>query len=169
MQTEYLICSDGKKRKAVRINCKSCGKEHLSRIGKRRKNEFCSKECRTEFLKSQRVDVPCAWCNNQIQKSISRLNSKSGLYFCNRKCKDAAQKIGGIKEIMPAHFGTAKIADYRSLFTDEELVCSRCGYNEFKSSVQIHHKDENRENNAKENLEPLCANCHMGLHNGEWK
>jgi hypothetical protein len=31
--------------------------------------------------------------------SSRRKKSKSGLHFCSRKCKDEAQRIGGIQEI----------------------------------------------------------------------
>ena len=58
---------------------------------------------------------------------------------------------------------------YRNLFTEAELVCSRCGYDEFSCAVEIHHKDKDRTNNDKENLIPLCACCHRGLHNNKWK
>lgn len=69
---------------------------------------------------------------------------------------------------MPPHFGTAKVVDYRALFEQKEFVCSRCGYDEFSCSVDIHHIDGNRENNDKSNLIPYCANCHKALHGGKW-
>jgi excisionase family DNA binding protein len=34
--------------------------------------------------------------------------------------------------------------------------------------VHIHHIDRDRENNSKENLVLLCANCHYGLHHHLW-
>lgn len=57
---------------------------------------------------------------------------------------------------------------YRKLFNKTELFCHRCGYKEFDCSVQIHHIDENRKNNDKSNLIPLCANCHMSFHANKW-
>lgn len=43
-------------------------------------------------------------------------------------------------------------------------VCSECGLGpEWRSkplSLQLHHKDSNRRNNALENLRVLCPNCH---------
>ena len=85
------------------------------------------------------------------------------------KCKDEAQKIGGIKEIMPPHYGTAEKETYRELFQQSEFICRRCGYNEFVGCVDIHHIDENHKNNEKANLMPLCATCHKALHWKLWK
>lgn len=131
--------------------------------------KYCSRKCYYSDNKRVVVEVDCSYCKKQIQKSPKELkNSKSGLYFCNIKCKSNAQKIGGIREIMPQHYGTTLYIDYRSLFSPEELICIRCGYDEFESCVHIHHIDENRSNNNKENLIPLCANCHYGLHRGCW-
>lgn len=170
MQIEYLTCSDGKRRKAIRINCLNCGKEHLSRLGKNKTNEFCSKECVHQHSTKTTVEIECDWCKALHKKAQSKLkNSKSGFRFCSRKCKDAAQKLGGIKEIQPKHFGTALIPDYRSMFLEEEMYCNRCGYKEFLVSVQIHHIDEDRTNNHKDNLIPLCSNCHDALHHNNWK
>lgn len=167
---ETMICSDGKRRKAVRIICQNCGIETLTRIKKDKTYQFCSQKCSAEFKTSLRVDLVCATCQKQFTKTQSKLlNSKSGFHFCSRKCKDKAQRLGGIKEIMPPHYGTSETIDYRALFTEDELVCSRCGYDECKSVVDIHHIDENRTNNDKSNLIPLCSNCHRSLHFGFWK
>ena len=163
----YVIESCGKRRRAVKAICQQCNEEFLHRKGLY--NKFCGKDCR-DWSRRHRIIVECAWCKKDVEKKVSQLyNSKSRLYFCDRKCKDEAQRIGGIKEIMPPHYGTAP-EKYRLLFTDEELVCKRCGYNEFLSCVDVHHIDKNRDNNCKEtNLIALCSNCHRSLHFGFWK
>lgn len=98
--------------------------------------------------------------------------SRHGIYFCSRTCKDKGQRLGGIKVIQPDHYGTGKTEHrYRERFLSSGgvLKCSRCGYDEFPCSVEVHHKDEDRQNAALENLVPLCANCHRGLHNNLWQ
>jgi hypothetical protein len=172
MSDLYVFDKDGKKRRAVAIHCKNCGKEFLcaKRFVESGRGKFCSIECKG-VARRTRVNMKCAWCGNQFSIRPSQLkNSKSGLYFCKRSCKDAAQKIGGIVEIMPPHYGTSNgEGHYREQFTDEELICKRCGYHEFISAVDIHHIDKDRTNNDKKNLIPLCSNCHKGLHYGLWK
>src|ERR1017187_2202161 len=44
--------------------------------------------------------------------------------------------------------------------------CENCNSTEH---LQIHHKDENWRNNSPDNLETLCATCHMKLHWSQWK
>jgi len=170
---EYILCTDGKRRKATRIVCEQCGKDHLTRIKpcQEQKFRFCSKECAAQHSKKiNRLNLKCALCGCDFERKLSKAKgSRSGLYFCTRKCKDEAQKLGGIKEIQPSHFGTSKEIDYRSLFSEEELICVRCGYCEFKCCVEIHHIDKDRTNNDKSNLVPLCSCCHMGLHRGAWQ
>ncbi len=46
--------------------------------------------------------------------------------------------------------------------------CARCGYEGRGSDtpeerLQVHHIDENPQNNALENLIPLCARCHLQI------
>lgn len=170
-----IRCADGRVRKAEKIICKECKKEHLVRIrpNRKRKVEFCSIVCFREFSKKEtKTKLNCSWCKKEFFRTSSKIrNSKSGLYFCCRKCKDEAQRLGGIKDIQPNHYGTSNKIDYRQIYIDagKELICGRCGYKEFESSVQIHHIDENRNNNTIENLLALCANCHYALHNKCWK
>lgn len=46
----------------------------------------------------------------------------------------------------------------------KEQKCERCGYNKFPEILVVHHKDRNRKNGGKENLELLCPNCHEEEH-----
>jgi hypothetical protein len=162
-----FIDTDGRKRRGILVKCKQCDKEFLTR--RDQPSKYCSLDC-SSLASRKRKLVSCAKCGKQIEKIVSKMRSKSGLYFCSRECKDQAQKLGGIKEIMPPHYGTASGKyTYRDLFENEEFVCARCGYKEFKLVVCIHHIDQDRTNNKKENLIPLCRNCHEALHNGLWK
>lgn len=159
--------SYGHKRKGIKNYCEFCKKEFITR--KDQPGKFCSRECSAKSRRN-RIFINCDQCGKQVERAISQLaRSKNGFYFCSRKCKDKAQKIGGIKGIMPPHYGTSIIVDYRKFFKEEELVCQRCGYNEFSCGVDIHHIDGNRDNNSKDNLIPLCACCHRSLHFDKWK
>jgi 5-methylcytosine-specific restriction endonuclease McrA len=87
-------------------------------------------------------------------------NSKSGLFFCTRKCKDEAQRIGGLKEIMPSHYGTGQ--PYRAIcWRHHKKECVVCGENKI---VAVHHYDHNHNNNEPSNLIPLCPTHHVYAH-----
>jgi hypothetical protein len=170
-ETSKFIDSYGSKRVGIHKACAFCEKEFITRRKSKREQIFCSESCKYQ-AKRKRVIVECSMCHKQCEKTLSKLlNSKHKIYFCDRTCKDKGQTLeGGIKEIMPPHYGTHdKSLDYRGKFTKKELYCKRCGYNEFTCSVHIHHKDKNRKNNSKNNLTPLCGNCHLALHKKLWK
>ncbi|WP_394999932.1 HNH endonuclease signature motif containing protein [Acinetobacter sp.] len=163
----YKLDNRGVSRKAIEVNCKQCQKSFVTFAAPSRKGKFCSTDC-VYTAKAKPVILQCAQCKKEFKRRPGHINnSKSGLRFCSKECKCKAQRIGGMREIMPNHYGTTK-TDYRSFFTKNELICNRCGYKEFDCAVQIHHKDRNRENNQKENLVPLCANCHYALHTNQW-
>ena len=168
MDTIYFVDSDGKKRKGISGKCASCDKEFITRIDQPK--NYCSRECARSKQKNN-IDCVCSQCGIKFQRPVSKTKcSKSGLYFCSRQCKDKAQRIGGIKEIMPPHYGTGEGEwSYREFFKKEEFVCARCEYDEFSCGVSIHHIDHNRRNNDKSNLVPLCMPCHIALHFNFWK
>jgi 5-methylcytosine-specific restriction endonuclease McrA len=99
-------------------------------------------------------------------KTLSKVTKiKSGFHFCSRAHKDQAQRIGGIKEIMPPHYGTAKLEDYRlKAFDFYKAECKKCGWKEYPQVLEVNHIDCNRKNNSIENLEILCPTCHRVYH-----
>lgn len=138
--------------------------------------KFCSSKCSGYYSNKQKPkpepNVECAYCKVKFYKNESKKrNSKSGLYFCCAEHKSLCQRVGGIKEIMPAHYGagtgnSSKL--YRpKVFAQKDPTCERCGFNHNIASIVIHHKDRNRDNNDLSNLEVLCANCHAIEHWGK--
>lgn len=168
MRTQPFVDSVGHRRKGKQVRCNTCGTIFCTRIDQVRK--YCSKRCQ-HIGQERKTTFTCAQCGKQFsRKSSARGRSRSGFYFCSRTCKDQAQQIGGIKEIMPTHYGTGdRNEQYRKLFHPDELVCARCGYHEFACGIDIHHLDGNHKNNAKTNLLPLCSPCHRALHYQLWR
>lgn len=112
--------------------------------------------------KGSRVLITCATCGEEKWKAKSKTGKgKNGLNFCNRECKDKAQKIGG--PIAPEHNGRTN--DYRTkAFRSLPHLCNRCGYCKNKSVLQVHHRDEDRTNHELFNLEIICPTCHVEIH-----
>src|ERR1039458_805667 len=166
-------------------NCLTCGKEFnaLQRELTRGNGKYCSRTCGYKRpvwsnRKKTVVSLVCAFCHCTFDKQACRIRegaSKSGLRFCSRGCKDKAQSLdGGIKEIWPDHFGTAKeVRNYREkALKSLPNLCNRCGYKEVLEVLQVHHKDRSHENGDIENLEILCPTCHEVEHylskDGKW-
>jgi hypothetical protein len=166
----WFVEKSGKRRKGIVKKCKICGMNFISPAS--RPYECCSVECKYKLITLENtIKVECAWCGKQIVKKKSKLNnSKSGLYFCDRPCKEKAQKIGGIREIMPSHYGITN--PYKNLIKEtEKPKCVGCPENR-KYLLCIHHIDGNHENDSINNIEIVCGNCHIKRHlklvNGEW-
>jgi 5-methylcytosine-specific restriction endonuclease McrA len=92
--------------------------------------------------------------------------SKSGLFFCCREHKDLAQRFDGIDEINLPHYGNGQWCYRVMALRKKGSVCERCGYGKHVAAITVHHKDRDRTNNAMDNLEVLCANCHAIEHHG---
>lgn len=159
-----FILEGKKKRPATATKCFNCGTVYLAQLRFVQKSKYCSRKCANE-AKQKRVTIFCNQCLKEFQSTPSdQKNSKSGFRFCSRECKDTAQKLGGIKEIQPDHYGSG-ITEYRKLAL-EKLVnkCNSCGYNKYIEVLQVHHKDRNRKNNSIDNLQILCPTCHQEEH-----
>lgn len=158
--------------KYISKNCLICEstfeaplKEHNRGYGK-----YCSRDCVNASIKKRRAEevkpepnTTCAHCSAVFYRSASKAKcSKSGFQFCNRECKEAAQKLGGIEEIMPAHYGLGNGAyDYRErAFAHYPPECADCGWNLVDDVLEVHHIDRDRTNNVVENLKILCPTCH---------
>ncbi len=160
----------------VEICCLHCKQQAFAPLKevKRGNGKFCSLSCSAKYHGAHRPkpkpNIKCAYCKKEFYKSpFKQTLSKSGLFFCCREHKDAAQCIGGIKEIMPPHYGTADPAKYyrKTALAHYGVLCTRCGYNEHKAAIVVHHKDRDRTNDSLLNLEVLCANCHAIEHWGK--
>lgn len=173
MENLYVLES-GRRRKAEKHVCEQCEKEFLRRKNAPSPKKYCSKKCH-EVSRKNRIIVKCTNCGKNVEKKISQLKkAKHGFYFCNRDCKEEAQKLGGkCPQIRPAHFGTGTgVHSYRSAMKEEiKAGCIDC-FNKTEYLLVVHHKDGDRQNNKKENLEVVCRNCHIKRHlylkNGEW-
>jgi hypothetical protein len=171
MEELWVIESDGKRRRGKLCVCEQCNKEFVVR--KNSKIKLCSIECKGLF-RQKRVSVKCSCCEKEFEKHPSKLaNSKSGLYFCSRACKDNSQKTDGVCEIVPPHYGSSKgrQASKRYLYGLDKPCCEGCGEQK-RYLLSVHHKDGNHKNTAVENFEIVCFNCHVKRHlklvNGQW-
>ena len=138
------------KRKTVEKKCLNCDKKFEAKTSELARGfaKFCSLTCSAKFNRRNRPkskpNVQCALCNKEFYKKKSSLkNSRSGLFFCCRNHKDQAQKLGGIKEIMPPHYGTAAPENnYRAVaFKKIPKVCNRCSYKKYPQIFSLSAAD----------------------------
>ena len=158
----YITEKNGRKRPAAIVDCDTCGTSFLKqkRFIAKNKSHYCSRKC--SFVnKIERVKLNCDLCDAAIERLPNRVQAFN---FCNKICKDKAQRIDSgdkFKKLRPSHFGTA--VGYRTLYqrSYDSLECKICG---FDKVVHIHHIDEDKSNNSIENLVALCPNHHAMIH-----
>ena len=127
---------------------------------------ICQQEQKQIRLSKTRHELICAYCGKTFTRTkAALLNSRSGLYFCCRECKDLSQRLSSgeaFNDIRPDHYGVG--ANYRDIaFRTYEHKCACCGWDEDIRILEVHHIDSNRENNNVENLVILCAICHRKI------
>lgn len=153
-----------KMREGAYIFCLNCNKKFICRKDMVKRRKFCSTKCRSELKSKEHSKILyCAFCKKKIKRVLSKIRSKSKLYFCCRKCKDSAQNLDNKILIISCYKNG--IYSYRKRI---KFKCIRCGYDEFATSIIAHHKDGNRKNNKRNNLISLCSNCHTALHRKKW-
>lgn len=157
MESNILI-SGGKRRRKTKIdNCKGCNKEFYHFHWD--KQEYCSRGC---YYIKDKVKSTCKSCGKETMKSLSTSNRNDSNY-CDRECYNNRRKEN-LKRLK------RHTAYYDDLL--EGTKCG-CGINEIYL-LQIHHKDGNHNNNEPDNLEVVCANCHIKRHlkkrikDGKW-
>ena len=109
----------------------------------------------------------------KIKNSVKKLWDE-GIY------KDRINGMLGIKGKENANYQTIDLEDLEKEnaynqtkdFREKALFyhskkCSRCGRDHIK--IDIHHIDENHDNNLLSNLEPLCVECHKRFHLRKYK
>lgn len=133
----------------------------------------CQKEAREIRFAEKRTSVECAYCGKKFDLLSSKLDkSKSGLHFCCREHKDLAQRIDSgcdFDIIRPEHYGTTS-KNYRDIaFRNYSHKCAVCNWDEDEDVLEVHHIDENRNHNEKENLIILCPICHRKLTSHKYK
>jgi len=102
------------------------------------------------------VTKNCPVCNKEFQARIGEPKEKrtcsyscSNIHFAEKRAK------------------TEELKSYRTIcFRFYEEKCSVCP---FDKVIEVHHLDENRENNEIKNLIPLCPNHHRMIHVPEYK
>lgn len=94
----------------------------------------------------------CKICNKPIK------NWKTSKGTCSYSCSNTLFRSG---ENNPNYTGNSYIIICSK---HHEMKCVVCGE---KEVIDVHHLDENRENNDPKNLIPLCPTHHAYIHRGK--
>lgn len=112
------------------------------------------------------IEKYCAFCGKKLERKFysgankfedfSVFNKRK---YCNRVCmRKAFTNVGENKSNWSNTHSTARTINNLFLRKDK---CEKCGKT---GKLDIHHIDENPNNNNLENLMCLCRSCHMKIH-----
>lgn len=121
------------------------------------KQRYCSRKCCSLRYKEK---VVCDVCKkvHHVSLSLYKRNSK---FYCSRSC-------------YCLRHGITKRVKRATKFYDNLLSSSQCECGVSKKYLlQVHHIDGNRKNNEMNNIEIVCASCHVKRHlrldkKGQW-
>ena len=161
----------GKKRNGKNINCKVCGNEFYVPHYRIHTAKFCSINCQNH-KQYERYKFTCLQCKKKCEDSPSRKGKKK---FCSRECKSEFEidRVSCIKEkrrisIEKARkkgtVGNSGPALRKWILGIKEKKCEVCGFDDYESCLDIHHKDNDPNHNSLENLKVLCVLCHRKVH-----
>ena len=107
--------------------------------------------------KCKYIEMTCAFCGKKFERLKTQVEkSKSGLVFCSKECGNKYKN----EQVTNYQNST----DYRrNAFLAYPHKCYVCGYDDDERILEVHHIDENRNNNDISNLKILCPNCHKKL------
>ncbi len=163
------------------MKCKTCIEKDVIKYSKWSSGDFCSKECaraystknkRQEINKKVSKTLINRYKNNELSHDRGfKSGSKSALKMSNSLKKYHRKTKEKLKQKLP--FEQWKIPWIKEfLFKKIGNRCEnkKCKYeytdpNTGKGPFQIHHKDGNKKNWKRNNLQILCMNCHWKTSN----
>lgn len=169
MEKLYIQDDCKRKRRAEYFNCLHCNKEFLRAIKGKASRIYCSREC-SGFAKIKQIELECFACGKSYTRPPSKAFGRSinNVSFCSNECKYSMQTLDcPDAPALPKHYGTSdgRSANYRRRRSSLEKLKIGCKCGEKRSYLlTIHHIDGIRTNNSQDNLECVCANCHMIRH-----
>jgi len=168
--------------------CEVCEKTFLSRVNNKQK--YCSIKCEYEALRKEKTQIKCRNCNNEFKDFIwskklyccdrcendykrthkSYVETQTGFICrtCGKEFQDNIIRLDNDKvfcssECRKKYNGVHRYFDYKTKALQAYgKLCNRCNSDK---NIMVHHKDGNKMNNDIDNLEVLCAVCHIKLHN----
>ena len=150
--------------KMVEVTCVTCRnvfwkiKKHFDYCVRRgQSNFYCSNAC---AHRGEASILDCGTCGKKIRVLASARRSKSGLYFCSKRCAAITNNTAYRSGENNPNWANGKHSYRERMLGDK---CEDCGESRYYLLV-VHHKNGDRERNQSDDLVTLCHNCHVMRH-----
>lgn len=180
----------GRKAPDVQVTCEVCGKSETVKPSRAKTYRTCSIGCRairSQQAFSRGVDISCAICGTTFPVKPSAVGRRKCCgkaclreYLRNRYAGEGNPNFGNRLDKCAAWKGGRRISNYGYVLIfapdhpnsrpdgyvlEHRLVMSEVLGRPLTNAEIVHHKDENKQNNAIENLEILTLSEHQRHHN----
>jgi ribosomal protein S8E len=156
----------------VEKSCEVCSKSFKIKNYRKDSAKYCSVECHNQLrYANDRVKIICLNCKKEATFSPSRKDKN--FKFCSIECKRELNSTEvGVRKQQKAHQIESRGRNFsrnirRHLFKLVEAKCQVCYYDKRTYCLEVHHIDENPNNQDLSNLAVLCTFCHRELHKGD--
>ena len=162
------------------MNCENCNREYNKFYGSGR---FCSQGCARSFsTKKDRIKI-----NKKVSKILRgkrpkyphkftiEENIRGGIKGAQTKWKQRGvdfKKLTYEELVIKYHYKMFKGKIKEKYLSERFYVCDHCGNEKWLKKnipLEIHHKDGNKTNIKKENIELICPNCHVFTENYKFR
>lgn len=161
VQRVELIGEYKNKRSKIILHCLECDYtwETYASAVIYRSNENAKHIC-PNCTKVQKVELTCAWCGKKFERYPSDTKkNKSGFFYC---CREHGNLHKNKLRYDSGEWDNS--SNYRlKAFSTYDHKCACCGWDEDIRILEVHHIDENHDNNSIDNLIILCPICHRKI------
>lgn len=160
-----------KRKNGINKNCAACGVEFYVPQYRITTARFCSLNCQNHKQHEEsRLKFNCCGCGKEVIDSPSRVGKRRK--FCSIECKtilanttkERRNKQRSLQKLKRGNNSSRNLRKH--VFKFKSKVCEKCGYDEYDFCLDLHHIDNNPNNNTIENVAVLCCICHRKLHKG---
>jgi hypothetical protein len=161
----------GKKRNGENITCNACEKIFYVPQYRIKTAKFCSLFCQNH-LRYDKSKFKCLECGTEFQDSPSRKGLRK---FCSISCdiQNKTKRKIDVRENRRKHIEIQRKKGNVSkhgpsirkfVLSIKDKRCEICFFEEYECCLDIHHADNDPNNNSLKNLMVLCVMCHRKVH-----
>lgn len=136
--------------------CPKCKTEHT------KSGIYCSRSCANsrKFTQETRDKISNTNRKNYQQLSVEQREARERAL----RSQGRTTCVNTLDRLLTDDFGVLGMQSKRMrVIVEQNAACNHCGLTHWRDqriTLELEHKDGDNSNNARENLEALCPNCH---------